>query len=330
MNNFGLKVVSLVMSVLLFAFVHYFFVNEDGRTNVLQLLAPVEVKNLPADRLIIWPPTRTVELSLRGSSFAIARVATNPPVVRVEIPEDAKNLFAANIRREDIKLPRDVEILNIRPQTIEFTLDNRIKRSVPVVAPRIGALPEGLILREIKLVPDQIELSGPETELRDIVRVETEPIDMRTVTESTKRKVKLRSRGALSQSNVDEVAIEISIGIEITERTFARLPVELRTSRSERLKVNPPTVDVRLSGPTPAVRLLTPEQILPFVRVENGVELGRSLTLPVQVQVPNPMQVGSVEPGQVQVVQSALDDRADSVSTIKRKDERPKQKILRH
>jgi hypothetical protein len=304
MQNHGLKVLSLGLAVLLSLFVHYSFVTENAPSSMVQLIVPVEVQNLSLDQIITWPPTRQAEVALRGSSNSLSKIVTTPPIFRVEVPEGTKNRFIAQLRKEDLRVASDVEILSIRPSDIEFKLDTLVRRTVPVVVPRIGSIAEGLVIERVDVKPEEVVLRGPESELKTIGAVETLPLDVRGISGSLVQTLSVRVPGALTESETASVEVSVKVGVKAREALFRNVPIEVRASSGAMLKVVPSSVLVEVSGPEKQLSSMPASQVLPFVRVREGEEAFAPFEREVKVEVPEHVSVIRIDPPTVRVVQS--------------------------
>lgn len=299
MTNIWLKIWSLFIALLLAGFVHYFFANDQGGISVLQLIVPVEVKNLPADKMILLPLNRQAEVTLRGSSLFLSRIASTPLIFRVSAPPGA-NAFVAPLKPEDLNLPPYVQVLGVRPTEIEFTLDNRVTKTVPVVVPRIGSISENFKLENIKIEPERIEVRGPETEIKHLMRLETHPLDLRDINESLKRELEVRLPGGLSESDVRRVSVTVEVSAVRAEERFENLPVEVRSTAADSFAIKPLRVNVRVSGAREQIRALKGDEIIPYVRVSKLPALGEALD--VAVELPRGLSLSAVDPKKVVVV----------------------------
>jgi len=305
-KNHALKALSLGLAILLSLFVHYSFVTENAPSSMVQLIVPVEVQNLSRDQIITWPPTRQAEVALRGSSNSLSRIVTSPPIFRVEVPEGTQHRFVAQLRKEDLRVSADVEILSIRPSDIEFKLDTLVRRTVPVVVPRIGSVAEGLVIERIDVEPEEVVLRGPESELKTIGAVETLPLDVREIAASQVQTLSVRVPGSLTESETSSVEISVKVGVKAREALFRNVPIEVRTSSGAMLKVVPSSVVIEVSGPEKLVTQMPVGQILPYVRVREGEEVFTPFEREVKVEVPEHVSVIRIDPPSVRVVQSKV------------------------
>ena len=325
-KNFWLKLSSLLAAVFLSLIVNYFFVSSESNTSVLQVIVPVELKNVPQDRMIIWPPTRQVEVTLQGPTMFLSRVSS--PIFRVSIPPDVKNRFTAHLRKEDLNLPSYVQVLNIKPPEIEFTLDQRITRQVPVVVPRIGMLPAEIKIDQTTVTPDTVEVSGPAEEVKNINSVETLPLDLRDIAEtdlknftsidsspddahdavkSARRDLDLRAKGTLSEIKPRQVSVTVDVSLVLAEDKFFNLPIELRSAAGESFSLALNLANVRLSGPRSLVKSLKPSDLIPYVRVDRVEDVPQKAK--IFVDAPPRITILGVEPPVVDVIRETAPSR---------------------
>lgn len=301
MRHLALKIVSLALAVVLSLFVHYFFINEQNDTSVIQLIAPIQVERLPRELAIVAPSNRQAEIALRGSSLSLSRLVTAPPVFRVEVPEGAENRFAASLRKEDLRLPSDVEVLSIRPVEVEFKLDRLVERTVPVVIPQIGRLGRGLQIVELKSVPESVVLYGPEGELRRVASVETAPLDLRDLKESGVRVLNVRTPPGLTESRSPSVEAHIQLEEIQKELVLRSVPIEVRNSGGSRFLPKPATVRVELSGPERILGTFEASKLVAIVApmVEQPDGAAKSHEVSVRIDLPQGLTLKRVEPAVV-------------------------------
>ena len=295
MSNTWLKLYSLIGAVALAAMVNYFFVNADGNASVLQFIVPVEIKNVPPGKMIIWPPVRQAEVTIQGPSLFISRIAAAPPVFQVSLPQDVQNRYVAPLLREGLSLPPYIQVVSVKPRELELTLDTVIKREIPVVVPKIGALPETLKLDSLTVTPDHLDVSGPETEVKPIAVLETAPFDLRDVKENGKRELEIRPLGSSTEIDQRKVVVSYEVSVVQGEALFENLPIEMRSVEGDGLHLNPEVATVLLAGPREQVRQLTRNDIVPYVRLAGQEDQ----TAKVAVDVPRSISVLKIQPESV-------------------------------
>lgn len=306
MNNLTLKLVSLGAALAMFAFVQYYFVNSQSTSSSLQVVVPIELQNLSPNKIVLQPRDTQVQVSLRGPTLAIHRVVSNPPLLRIMLPDDVGIRHKVNLKRDDLKLPAEVEVLNIKPAEMEFVFDERSRKSLPVVVPQIGALPNSFRVVALKVFPEQIELTGPKSETRQIDRLETEPLDLRDITANVTRELSVRVPGVMSSLATDRVRVSLEVALEQSEKRFDKLKIEMRSFSDERYNLEPSQVSVTVSGAKSLIKDLKPSEVVPFIRAEenwaqDGWDASGMRQESVKVDLPKGLNLAAVEPQSINV-----------------------------
>jgi hypothetical protein len=222
-RNIPLKVASLFIALVL-----AYAVQRAGNASVVSLFVPLEVKNTPEDRIIVKPVKRGAQVTLKGPSFIVGPLASSPPSIRVKLPDGVSDRATVAIKPSDISLPPSVEVLSIEPTQVEFVLESLDKQELRVAVPRIGQLAKELVLEGIDVSPSSILVKGPRSELKQLKVIETEPIDLGSISSSTEIVLNLRSMGGSVTPQSKTVLARVAVGEQPTERNFSQVPVEVR------------------------------------------------------------------------------------------------------
>jgi YbbR domain-containing protein len=293
MNNIGLKLFSLMIGILL-----ALFVGSESNSSVLSFFVPVEIRNTPKTKTIIAPQALQVQVSLRGPSFLISRIAASPPTFKVRLPDDIEDRFVATLSKSDLALPPDVQIVSVEPSELELRFDTQATSDLPVIIPKVGSVNDGWILESLIVRPDRVQASGPSRELGSLARLETETLDLRGINSSFSRELQLRAPGGLIQIDRPSVTVEVVVNPIMLPKRFDKLAVEVRTTAGENWIVSPDKVDLELSGTREALDMVKKEQIIPFVRPQSNLN---EQTAKVGVDLPAGLSLSVVNPSVVRV-----------------------------
>jgi YbbR domain-containing protein len=297
-KNLGLKIASLFIAVVLAYDFH-----SASNASVVSIYVPVELKNIPVNRVVVSPSQRSVQVTIRGPSFLIGPVASSPPPLRARLPDMVKDRALVNFQASDLSLPHSIEVLSIEPSQIEFGLEAVELYEVPVKVVTTGELPDGLVLEGIDANPKSIPVQGPRSDVKTVRFLETEPLNLSTLSESGEFLLKVHTSNPKVVPSKTSVLARVRLTKPPTEREFDARPIEIRLSRGAPLKdVSPQLVVVSVSGPPAIVSEITEEKVVPFVRLSSNVNPGSEL--PVKVDVPAGVKVLSVSPASVRVVAS--------------------------
>ena len=86
------------------------------------------------------------------------------------------NVFS--LTKENVFLPPRIFLSNVKPSVVEVTLDELIKKDLPVQVDWSGKLPEHLLLVSAKINPERIQVIGGNRMLKDISTIYTEEVSL--------------------------------------------------------------------------------------------------------------------------------------------------------
>jgi YbbR domain-containing protein len=315
MKNIALKAFSLLLAVVL-----AYAVNSESNSSVVSLVVPIELKNLPSDRVIVRPTKRSVQVTIKGPSFMIGPVASSPPAIRVKLPDQVEARHSVSFNASDVVLPPGVDVLGFEPAEMEFVLESLERREVKVEVPRLGQLAKQFTLEGIEVSPKMLVITGPHSEVRQVRSVETEPVDLREIGKSSTVELRVRIPGSQTIGSTDRVTAHIEVAAVPAERVLKGRPVELRSSPDLLgLHLFPTDVVVTIAGTPQAIEALDPTTVLPFVRLRGGSEVS-ARQVKVDVELPAGIRLVRVEPPEVTVSAEGIrKESLPSTATIKGK-----------
>lgn len=288
MKNLGLKIISIAIAISL-----YLFVTDQSNSSELTLTVPIEIVNLPPEKIVILPLNKQASISLVGPSFVISKINPRDLKFDVTLPEDIGDFHMVNLDISMINLPRYVDLVAIEPRQQEFVFDSLLDEDVPIHIPETGRLPSHLELDSIKPVVESIKLKCPAKELKRIRRIETTPVDLSVVKTSETKRLDfiVPSYCTLEQDSVD---VNIKVNKARVERVFANIPVKVR---GDRYKVSPAEVSVELSGEVEVISALSVKKIVAFVRPKPSESDAE-----IQIELPEGLDLVAATPSKVKVL----------------------------
>jgi YbbR domain-containing protein len=289
LENWGLKLVSLAFAILL-----WMFVVGEKRSEV-SLSVPLELTRVPQDMVIVSRVPEDIRIRLNGPRTLLATV--NPQQIAVSLDLDGvqPGISAFEILPSRFNLPRGIEVTYISPSVITLEADLKVRKTVPV-KPRIKGTPaEGYEVAEVRAEPPQLEVEGAERAVKQLKEAPTEVVDVSGLQGSVTRPVELALPDpSLRPVDRKPVRIEVVIRELKAEREFLAVPVGVPT---QGWRIQPPTVDVKVSGSVRAISSLGADA------VKAAVEPMGAATVPGNLQVtvtaPPGIQVVSVTPDRV-------------------------------
>ncbi|MCA9964473.1 MAG: hypothetical protein KC423_09525 [Anaerolineales bacterium] len=158
----------------------------------------------------------------------------------------------------------------------------------------------GYRLLSISADPPSVLVQGSPTQLGQITRIETEPIDINGLTESFEQKAALVLPTGISLDQDQELMVKIEIEPLVTSATYTR-PVEL-LGLADGLEaiIDPEEVRVFLFGPLPALDTLLDEEVRVTADLF-GLDVG-TYSLEPDVNFPERgIELRSIQPAQITV-----------------------------
>jgi YbbR domain-containing protein len=178
-KNLGWKLGSLLLAILLWL---AFSATPDIVTTHT---APILYRNLAPSLLVTGDAPENIHVELRGSAAELTAVSLAETVVLFDLASvSGPGERTFTISDANLNLPRNVMFLRAVPSQLRLRFARLLTRDVPVQIRFSGALPPGRQLVSKTSTPETLRVAGSETQVLTVENVETDSIDLSTVTES--------------------------------------------------------------------------------------------------------------------------------------------------
>ena len=172
LDNLGLKLLSIVLAVFLWAVV----VGEQKVEVTMNI--PLEIRGLPRNLAMVNEPPDTLEIRVRGPKTLVSTLSPSE-IVLERLPRnfvEGENIIP--IRPEMVHVPRGIEVEDVTPHRVRVVLDTIVEREVEV-SPRVEGMPaDGYVVKRVTSSPARIRMAGPRSDLRRLTRIYTVPINL--------------------------------------------------------------------------------------------------------------------------------------------------------
>lgn len=297
-ENLGIKLVSLVISVGVFAYVRGSGTTQ--RSLDVPLLAMLPQGGDGRAVLLSSLPDK-VRVTVRGASSVVGslRVEELGPV-QVDLRVGTRPFV--RMSSDLLSLPAGARFVSIEPTNIPLSWDVSVTRVIPVRPSIVGTLPPRARVSVVDVEPSRLRVRGPSLYVDPIVSVHTDEIETTGLAAGRyERRIALEPlRTGVDYEAAAGVRVTFEIVPTVGERRFTALSVAvLGTSRAQ---LRPSVVSVDVRGDPEAVEELTQGQVVPFVD-PGPPPLARGTT-PVAVQL-RPLPAGLtavVQPSEVLIV----------------------------
>ncbi len=174
--------VAAVVSVLFVTGIWFSF--SRGLESLITLEVPVEYMNRDSSMQILETSQNSVRLHLGGSGPLMRSIGSDQVQVRLDLHEALLGDNSFTITPDNISLPPGVFLKKIEQPVVQVTLDVPTKKTLPIQVRWTGKLPEGLVLSEATLYPEQTQVIGGSRILKSVSTVYTEKVSLNTIEKS--------------------------------------------------------------------------------------------------------------------------------------------------
>ncbi|QWR78166.1 CdaR family protein [Candidatus Magnetomonas plexicatena] len=203
--NWKIKLITLVLSVLLWSFVTF-----KGQTEVI-LELPVEFKNVPKGYELSNTSTNTVNVSISGQERIIKAIGPQDMSVYVDVDKVKPGESIVYLKNSNIKLPPSLTIKKITPSYVTLHIEELITKTVSVKPVIKGSPKKGYVISEITVSPDNVSVTGTKQSLTRRTTIETEPIDIKDATSTVEKTVPIILKNYTVASQRDTVKVTVVI-----------------------------------------------------------------------------------------------------------------------
>ncbi|MCC6221735.1 MAG: YbbR-like domain-containing protein [Deltaproteobacteria bacterium] len=247
-ENFGLKIFSLLLAIML----ELFFYSSDNSISAT-ISASIAIRNLPQSMMIVWPPNAEgglfAKFKVRGPVSNVKELELADNSIFVDLPVPTPSNYELMLTANHLRRLPGVKILGIEPASIKLKMEQVLRKNLLVVADQVGTVAAGYVVGEIKVVPETVFAVGPRSELFGLNAIKTAPIDLNGLKAKKSFELPLVGKGELTRLGVDVATVEVSVVPIEQERTINNVSVTVVAPKGFAASVEPSSVSVTLNGP---------------------------------------------------------------------------------
>jgi YbbR domain-containing protein len=298
----GLKALSLGLAVVLWMTVAGEETVERG------LRVPLELVQFPPGLELQGETPTVVDVRVRGASTTLSRVGPGDIVAVLDLHTARPGRRLFQLTPEQVRAPFDVQIVQVAPATVAMEFENSKTAEVPITAGYEGIPAPGYVVGRITVDPTKVEITGPESSVKDASEAITEPVSVAGARAAVTENVTvglLDPTLRLKSPRFATVKVEILPGPR--ERSL-RLPVRLHNLDPNLVaQAMPTTVEIVLRGSRDALSHIEVGDVTAFVDLA-GLGPG-DYPMDVRVDAAADAGVARVDPNTVQVRITSAKDR---------------------
>lgn len=294
-RHVGLKVLSLGLALALWMVV------AGEETAERSLRVPLELQQFPQGLELSGEPASTIEVRVRGSSGALARISPGDIVAVLDLRGARAGNRLFHMTPDQVRSPAGIEVVQINPGTVSMAFEPS-KTATVKIRPAIDGKPApGYAVGSWSADPPSVDVIGPEGAVNRATEALTEPVSVAgaraTVTDSV-------TVGLLDPSlrlkNARSARVTVQIVPSPVERTLRDLPVHLlNLGPALAADAVPSVVSVSLRGSREGLARLGADDVKVYVDVA-GLGAGQ-YSLTVRADAAREAGVTQIDPAIIQV-----------------------------
>jgi YbbR domain-containing protein len=300
-HNLGVKILSIVLALLLWSFVHGLQVVQR------EINVPMDYANLPDSLMLYSAPPQSMRVLVSGRTSELFLRMRFVREVKATIDLSAAGVPSHRIlpNVSQVTSPRNPRVTLVRvlePQMIDLRIVRRVERQVPVRVVWDGKVPEGYALVDSPSVqPSVVYCTGPDFMVERLTHIPTVPVGLRRRNGSFTEKVAL----FFDDERLDVTPNTVSVAVpmaRIREQQLAEVSVQVNPPPdSLQYQLSNPQVRLILRGPEARMAALTADEVQLIVDL-SLFGVGEYDSVSVEPHIPGWAQLVRMEPASISAV----------------------------
>jgi YbbR domain-containing protein len=171
LKNLPLKLVSLAVAVLLWWVV--------GRDPVIEIpiTVPLEFHHAPDTLDMNSDYPLQAQITMRGPERLLRQINPSEVHAVIDLEGAVPGDRTFDLTPKQIRVPRNVEVMQVAPAQFHISFDHSATRSVDVEPRIIGTLLSGYSIAAVEADPSQVMITGPAKRVDAVENALTDPVD---------------------------------------------------------------------------------------------------------------------------------------------------------
>jgi YbbR domain-containing protein len=172
-SQWSVRVLALAIATLI-----WFFGTLETREQESEKVIEASVTYSAPRGVVLLDPVQRVKVRLRGRTSKVRALNPLAVDVLVTINEIRRGPLEVTLGADNVVVPEDIEVMSIEPNQLELRLDREISLTLPVKYKLMGEPAAGARVQQVDVVPDRVQVSGPETRVRSLRFVTTTNVNL--------------------------------------------------------------------------------------------------------------------------------------------------------
>ncbi len=171
-DHIGLKLISLVVAILM-----WYGVAHDPVADV-SLRLPIEFTRPPKDLDYTSDLAPQAQIRLRGPARVLRDLSPESVRAVIDLHGATAGEHTYDLTTNQIRVPHDVEVIQVTPSRLRLVFDQRETRQVAVKPRVVGTLPPGYRIVTVISDPATLSVTGPARHVNAIEDASTDTVDV--------------------------------------------------------------------------------------------------------------------------------------------------------
>ncbi len=205
-DHAALKLLALIFAVALW----YLVVGE--KSSEVGLMAQLALKGIPKEMIVTRTPRLDVEVRVAGPGGFLDNLSPSDVEVALDLGGAKPGVNTYRLEAANVKAPRGIKVLTIRPSSVDITLERLAKKVLKVKVKTRGAPAKGYMVKEITAEPASVEVFGKKRVMGRSRSVSTETLNISGAQDDIVEKIHLDlSKKGLAGAEPDSVTVRVDI-----------------------------------------------------------------------------------------------------------------------
>lgn len=252
MTEIAAKKLPVALGAILAALIAWLSINMQGEYSIVKSV-PVVFENMKEGKAFRYPIPRMMSVRLRGKGWVVAGLFFSPDFkyfINLSSVGEEPVLITGKDVHNHVTLPVDVQVVDVRPDTLRLALSDYYEKRVPVSTRLVLDFREGYgQVGPVELRPESVTVGGTQDFLKSVTSWNTTFRRYSDLRAPIDEEVPLEALPNYSVS-VPEKTVRMSVNVEpFAEKLFAGIPVQVQAvPPGLEVILIPPKLDIVVRG----------------------------------------------------------------------------------
>lgn len=221
---------------------------------------------LPQNMVFAEKPLTEVAFLIEGPRAFVKNVAERDEKIIIDLNRiNKKRLlnFWVNVESHHLNLPFGMAVERVLPRRLHIKLEKRAGKIVPIKVRFAGQLPDELSLAKYEVIPPEVEVTGPQSQIMKLKEVQTIPVELETMIGLSEVPIELKLGDQLSAARGQSFFINYQLKAVASNQVLKNVRINFLTQNSK--------VDSRVK--TAEVHLMIPDKLKNRSNISSSIQV---------------------------------------------------------